>query len=111
MELSDKKPKEPFRVKLLDYDDKNGPMYTIAYDGTYIGQSSSSNGDQLISTLVPHRWRINQYSSFSTIRDYGNQKLLVNASGKKKENGTKITIWSYTGSAPEHAKIKLIKVN
>lgn len=110
MELSDKKPKEPFHVKLVDHSDKNGPMYTIAYDGTFIGQPSSSNGDQLMSTLVPHRWRINLYSSFSTIRDYGNQKLLVNASGKKKENGTKITVWSYTGSAPEHAKIKLIKV-
>nr|WP_294493443.1 WG repeat-containing protein [uncultured Anaerosporobacter sp.] len=111
MELSDKMPKEPFHVKLVDYSDKNGPMYTIAYDGTYIGQPSSSDGDQLMSTLVPHRWRINQYSTFSTIRDYGSQKLLVNASGKKKENGTKITVWSYTGSAPEHAKIKLIKAD
>lgn len=109
LELSDKKPKEAFHIKLINYDEKNGPAYTIAYDGTYIGQPASKDGAQLTSSNVKHVWRINQYSSFITIRDYGKQKLLVNASGKKQANGTKVTVWTYTGSAPEHGKIKLIK--
>jgi hypothetical protein len=112
MELSDKKPDKPFTVKLVNYDDESGAECTISYDGTYVAQSSSKDGDQLRTVnLVPHRWRINQYSSFCTIRDYGKQQLLVNASGAKSDNGTKVTVWSYTGSAPDHGKIKLIKAD
>lgn len=110
LELSDKKPDKPFTVKLKNHDDKRGPQYTISYDGAYIYQSSSANGDQLQGgSGVPHMWRINKYSSFYTVRDYGSQKLLVNASGQKKANGTKVTVWTYTGSAPDHGKIKFIK--
>lgn len=108
MELKDKKPDKPFTVKLLDYSDEKGPMYRISYDGTYIMQPSSKDGAQLQSSLVPHMWRINKYSSFCTIRDYGNQKLIVNASGQKSSDGTKVTVWSSTGSAPENAKINFI---
>jgi len=60
---------------------------------------------------VPHKWRINKYSKFCTIHDYNNQKLLVNASGAKYDNGTKVVIWSYTGSALEHGKITFIKAD
>ncbi len=110
MELSDKKPDKAFTVKLVNYDEERGAEYTISYDGTYVVQPSSKDGDQLQTVnLIPHRWRINQYSSFCTIRDYGKQQLLVNASGAKSENGTKVTIWSYKGSAPEHGKIQFIK--
>lgn len=108
MELSDKKPDKPFTVKLLNYSDDKGPMYSISYDGTYIGQPSSTDGNQLQSSLVPHMWRINKYSSFCTIRDYGKQKLTVNASGEKSSNGTKVIVWSSTGSVPENAKINFI---
>ncbi|MDD4495809.1 MAG: SUMF1/EgtB/PvdO family nonheme iron enzyme [Eubacteriales bacterium] len=112
MELSDKKPNKPFTVKLVNYDEEHGAEYTISYDGTYVAQPSSKDGDQLRTiNLVSHRWRINQYSSFCTIRDYGKQQLLVNASGKKSDNGTKVTVWTYTGSAPENGKIKFIKAD
>lgn len=111
IELSDKKPDKPFTVKLLDYSDDRGPAYSISYDGTYIVQPSSKDGAQLQSSNIPLRWRINKYSSFCTIRDYGNQKLIVNASGQKSGNGTKVIVWSSTGSAPDHAKIKFIKVD
>jgi len=109
LELSDKKPDKPFTVKLVNFSEDRGPQYTIAYDGIYICQPSSQNGDQLRSSNIPHMWRINQYSSFCTIRDYGNQKLIVNASGQKSTNGTKVTVWSSTGSAPDNAKITFIK--
>lgn len=105
LELSDKKPDKPFTVKLINYSEDRGPMYTISYDGTYICQPSSKDGAQLQSSNVAHAWRINKYSSFCTIRDYGKQKLIVNASGEKSANGTKIIVWSSTGSAPDHAKI------
>ncbi len=112
LELSDKKPDKPFNVKLISVSDERGPMYSIMYDGTYIIQPSSKNGDQLQSiNNIPHQWRINKYTSFCTIRDYGNQKLLVNASGAKYDNGTKVTVWSYTGSAPEHGKITFLKAD
>jgi hypothetical protein len=111
MELSDKKPDKPFTVKLLNYSDDRGPEYSISYDGTYIMQPSSSDGDQLRSSNIPHMWRINKYSSFCTIRDYGKQKLIVNASGQKSGNGTKVIVWSSTGSAPDNAKINFINVD
>ncbi|QNU67640.1 WG repeat-containing protein [Ruminiclostridium herbifermentans] len=108
LELSDKKPEKPFSVKLVNYIEDRGPAYTIHYDGRAIGQPSSKNGAQLQSAALSHTWRINKYTSFCTIRDYGNQKLLVNASGEKNANGTKVIVWSHTGSAPEHGKVKFI---
>ena len=111
LELSDQKPDKPFKVKLINYSENHGPMYTIAYDGDYIKQLTSKDGNQLQSSNIAHAWRINKYSAFCTIRDYGNQKLLVNASGQHSRNGTKVTVWTYTGSAPEHAKIKFIKAD
>lgn len=111
LELSDKKPDKPYNIKLINNSPDRGPEYTISYDGTYIAQPTSKDGAQLQSSRVPHMWRINQYAAFATIRDYGNQKLIVNASGQKKDNGTKVIVWSDTGSAPENAKITLIKAN
>lgn len=111
LELSDKKPDKPFTVKLINYIEDRGPMYTISYDGTYIKQVSSKDGDQLQSSNLAHAWRINKYSSFCTIRDYGKQKLIVNASGEKKDNGTKVIVWTHTGSAPDHAKVVFTPAN
>ncbi len=111
LELSDKKPDKPFTVKLINYSEDRGPAYTISYDGTNIGQPSSQNGVQLQTAALTHVWRINKYSNFCTIRDYGNQQLIVNASGEKSANGTKVIVWKKTGSAPEHAKIKFIKAD
>jgi hypothetical protein len=106
IELWDTIPADKFIVKLINYDEKLGPRYIImTEDGQYLAQGSSSQGDQLIISKAPHVWRINKYSKFCTIRDYGKQKLLVNASGQKSSNGTKIIIWSSTGSAPENAKL------
>lgn len=111
IELWDTKPADNFIVKLANYDEKRGPLYYImTEDGRYLAQPSSSQGDQLIISNLPHAWRINKYSKFCTIRDYGKQNLIVNASGQKSSNGTKIIIWSHTGSAPENAKLTFAPV-
>ena len=111
--LSDKKPDKPFKINMVDYDEERGPMYTITYDGFAVIQTTSKDGSQLrvLISDYPYYWRINKYSSFCTIRDYGKQKLLVNASGAKSDNGTKVTVWTYTGSAPEHGKVQFIKAD
>lgn len=111
LELSDQKPEKPFTVKLINVDDDRGPMYHITYNGAYVGQPSSRDGAQLQTVNMPHQWRINQYSSFCTIRDYGNQKLLVNAAGQQSKNGTKIIVWKTEGKAPDHSKILFTKVD
>ncbi len=111
MELSDKKPDKPFNIQLVGNSEERGPMYYIMYDGQYIRPQTNKNGGQLMADNVQYVWRINKYTKFCTIRDYGNQKLLVNASGAKYDNGTKVTIWSYTGSAPEHGKLTFIKAD
>lgn len=110
LELSDKKPDKPFVIKLVNYSEDRGPMYTIKYDGEYIVQTSSKDGDQLRSSNTSLGWRINKYSKskFCTIRDYVNQKLLANASGGKSDSGTKITVWRISGSAPDNARIMFI---
>ena len=107
LELREKRPDKPFNIKLVSNSKDRGPMYSIAYDGTYIMLPGSAEGAQLQSTTssTPHDWRINRYSSFCTIRDYSNQKLLVNASGKTSAGNTKIIGSSSTGSAPDNAKI------
>lgn len=106
IELWDTLPADRFTVKLINYDEKRGPMYYVmTEDGQYLAQGSSRDGDQLIVSNAPHVWRINKYSKFSTIRDYGKQKLVVNASGQKSSNGTTIIVWSHTGSAPDNAKL------
>ncbi len=113
VELSDKKPGYPFTVKLVDYDAERGPCYDITYNGgaawgVYNNGDRFSFGTGGVDSTSP-KWRINQYSSFCTIRNYKNQKLTVNAGGQKSDNGTKITVWKYTGSAPDNAKITVIK--
>ena len=111
IELWDTEPADKFIVKLINYNSERGPMYTIMTEsGQYVAQSSTKQGDQLLLSNVAHIWRINKYSKFCTIRDYGKQDMLVNASGAKNTNGTKITIWSYKGSAPEHGKITFTPV-
>lgn len=109
LELQSDIPEKPYNLKLVENDKDRGPKYSIAYDGTYIMLPGSLEGVQLQSTTskTPHYWRINKYKSYITIRDYKNQKLMVNASGNKKSNNTLITGWTYTGSAPDHAKIVL----
>lgn len=110
LELKDKRPEKPFNIKLIGNSEDRGPEYSIGYDGTYIMLPGSVEGEQLQSTTGknPHPWRINLYSDFGIIRDYGNQKLIVNAKGGSKANGTLIIGWSATGSAPEHAKITFL---
>ncbi len=111
IELWDTKPADKFTVKLVNYSEDRGPQYVImTEDGGYLAQPSSSQGDQLVIRSYPHHWRINKYSNFATIRDYGKQQMLVNASGASNKNGTKITIWPYTGSAPEHGKLTFTPV-
>ncbi len=107
LELQNKRPDKPFNIKLVKNSKDLGPMYSIAYDGTYIMLPGSVDGEQLQSTnsTTPHYWRINRYSSFCTISDYSNQKLIVNASGKTRKGETKIIGSSYTGSVPDNAKI------
>lgn len=111
IELQNTKPAQKFTVKLIKVDASRGPLYTIkAENGNYVMQPSSRDGAQLKTGPLPHQWRINQYSSFCTIRDYGNQKLIVNASGEQSKNGTKVIVWSHTGKAPDNAKLVFTKV-
>lgn len=110
LELQTKRPDAPFNIKYVGEDGDRGPKYSIGYDGTYIMLPGSAAGEQLQSTTskTPHYWRINRYSSFSTIRDYNNQKLIVNAGGKTIYGGTSIIGSSVTGSAPDNAKITFL---
>ena len=110
LELSDKRPEKPFNIKLINNSKERGPEYSIGYDGTYIMLPGSAEGAQLQSTTSSkhHPWRINLYSDFGTIRDYSNQKLIVNAKGESKANGTLIIGWTSTGAAPAHAKITFL---
>ncbi len=110
MELWDTKPAQKFTVKLINYSEERGPMYLVMADEQYVIQPASRDGTQLVTSLVAVPWRINKYKSFCTMRDYGNQKLLVNASGEQSSNGTKIIVWSHTGSAPEHGKLVFTRV-
>ena len=112
LELKDKRPEKPFNIRLVSNDEERGPKYSIAYEGTYIMLPGSAEGAQLQSTTssTPHYWRINRYSTFLTIRDYSNQKLLVKASGKTSKGETKIIGSTSTGSAPDNGKITFLTV-
>ncbi|PHV71296.1 hypothetical protein CS063_06290 [Sporanaerobium hydrogeniformans] len=104
LEVSSDKPDKPFSVKLVNNSADRGPEYTIIYDGRYVYMDTSCPASmQLHSNNVPHSWRINTYSKFSTIRDYKNQALLVNTFG-----GT-VFVSSISGSAPELGRIVFIK--
>lgn len=111
IELHDKRPDETYDIKLVENDKEKGPKFTIQYGGKYIGLSPFTGSEDQLQSVgsYVYPWRINKYSSFITIRDYANQALAVNASGASKANATKITVWSYKGSAPEHTKITLYK--
>lgn len=110
LELRDKRPDKPFNIKLASNSQDSGPKYSIAYAGTYIMLGGSLDGKQLESTTssTPHYWRINRYSSFCTIRDYKNQKLIVKASGKTRTGNTTVIGSISTGSAPDNAKITFL---
>ena len=107
LELHDEMPEKPFNIKLVSNSKDRGPKYSIAYNGTYIMLPGSAEGAQLQSTTskTPHYWRISINSSFCTISDYSNQKLLVNAIGKTRKGDTKIIGSSSAGSVPDSAKI------
>ena len=115
VQLSDKKPDYPFVVTLVSYDAERGPCYDITYNGGATW-NATKNGDAFkfgkggVDSTTP-KWKISKYSKFCTIRKYSNQALAVNASGAKRDNGTKVTLWTYKGSAPEHAKITFTKAN
>ncbi|WP_283674686.1 hypothetical protein [Butyricicoccus sp. Marseille-Q5471] len=79
--------------------------------GKTVHYYGSGNGAQLIGDGgidFPHKWRIAKYSDFWTMRDEKDQAMAVNASGASDKNGTKVTLWKYTGKAPEHAKIQFV---
>ncbi len=109
LELKRDIPNKPYKIKLAENNKNNGPKYSIAYEKTYIMLPGSREGEQLQSTTssTPHYWRIDKDSDYYTIKDYINQKLIVNASGNKSANGTLIIGWTSTGSAPDNAKIVL----
>ncbi len=113
LELKDNIPNKPYSIKLVENDKEKGSKYTITYDGTYIVLPYAAEKQQLQTndSVNPHYWRINTYpkSKFTTIRDYKNQKMIVNASGNSNSNGTLVIVWESTGSAPNNAKISLFK--
>jgi hypothetical protein len=113
--LSDTKPEYPFVIKLASYDDERGPAYDITYNGGATWNVSKDGesfkfGKGGVDSTTP-KWKISKYATFCTIRKYSNQALAVNASGAKSDEGTKVTVWTYKGSAPEHAKINFIKAD
>ncbi|CAK7003456.1 hypothetical protein [Tissierella sp.] len=106
LELSYDKPDKPFSVKLVNNSTDRGLEYTIIYDDRYVYMDTSCpTSMQLHSNNVPHSWRINTYSKFSTIRDYKNQALLVNTFGGA------VFVASISGSAPELGRIVFIKAD
>ena len=107
LELKKERPAKPFNIRLVSDSEERGPKYSIGYDGTYIMLPGSVEGEQLQSTTskTPHPWRINRYSSFCTIRDYDNQKLLVVAEGSTGGGNTTVIGKSAQGSAPDNGKI------
>lgn len=115
VQLSSKKPDYLFVVKLVSYDAERGPGYDITYNGGATW-NVSKDGDAFkfgkggVDSTTP-KWKISKYSTFCTIRKYSNQALAVNASGAKSDNGTKVTLWTYKGSAPKHAQITFTKAN
>jgi hypothetical protein len=110
LELSDQKPEKPFYIELVRVTDRDGPKYNITYEGESFVQYGNKNGEQLRSGST-YYWRIDKHDNYISIRDYNTQKLLVNASGAKYDNKTKITVWSYPDSVPAHAKITFIKAD
>lgn len=115
VQLSDKKPDYPFAVKLVSYNAERGPCYDITYNGGAAWNATKDGnafkfGKGGVDSTTP-KWKISKYSNFCTIRKYSNQALAVNASGAKSDNGTKVTLWSYKGSAPKHAQITFTKAN
>ncbi len=107
LELKGERPPKPYNIKLVSDDPERGPQYSIGYDGTYIMLPGSVEGEQLQSTTSknPHPWRINRYSSFCTIRDYDNQKLLVVSGGSTGGGNTTVIGKASQGSAPDNGKI------
>lgn len=110
LELKTARPPLPFVLKFEGEDGENGAKYTISYDGQNIIIPWSADGAQLESTTnkTPHYFRINRYASFSTIRDYLNQKLLVVGSGSTGGGNTIVKGISSTGSAPDSGKITFL---
>ncbi|MBP7901636.1 MAG: WG repeat-containing protein [Spirochaetes bacterium] len=106
MELSDALPAQKFIIKLVQYSDARGPMYNIiAEDGRYIMQRTYKDGEPVVAGSLQNTWKISKYADFCTIRDYSNQRLLVNAAGGGRDNGTKVIISSSQGSAPANGKL------
>lgn len=113
--LSSTKPAYPFVVKLVSYNADRGPAYDITYNGGATWSATKDGaafkfGKGGVDPTSP-KWKISKYTNFYTVRSYANQALAANASGAKNTDGTNITVWTYTGSAPDHAKINFIKAN
>jgi len=114
-QLSAAKPDYPFVVKLVSYNAERGPAYDITYNGGATWSASKDGaafkfGKGGVDATTP-KWKISKYSTFCTIRNYANQALAVNASGAKSDDRTKVTVWTYKGSAPDHAKITFVKAD
>ena len=115
VQLSATKPEYPFVVKLVSYNAERGPAYDITYNGGATWSASKDGaafkfGKGGVDATTP-KWKISKYTTFCTIRNYANQALAVNASGAKSADGTNVTVWTYKGSAPDHAKIQFIKAD
>lgn len=81
-------------------------------DGRYLGiDSTVKNGVQLRAVDKPYLWNIyseNNADIFS-LRPPENIEMVVNASGEKAEDGTKIILWTHSNmDAPNHAEFRFI---
>ncbi|MEG1878699.1 MAG: S-layer homology domain-containing protein [Pseudoflavonifractor sp.] len=84
-------------------------------DDEYFGlDSGRRNGDFACPTEEPYRWAIykERGDDVFSLRPADSKKMLLNASGEKKADGTLLIIWKYENlDAPAHAEIQFVPVN
>lgn len=83
-------------------------------DGKYLGVDSAiKNGVRVKAVNSPYLWHIysENGADIYSLRPSTNNKMVVNASGKKNTDGTHITLWGYTDlDAPNNAEFRFIPV-
>lgn len=91
-------------------------------DGRYLGVAGKrTNGTRVVAVDTPYTWVLHweKKSEIFSLRTPEYAAMLLNASGAKKTDGTRITLWKYEGSnggnygyfdAPNHGEFRFIPV-
>lgn len=103
-ELRQNGSKQTFHLENKGYNKAGNAQVTLKLeDGRYLGMSGEiKDGVQVKVLNKPYVWNI----SFATggLRPPSNPELVVNASGKKYTDGTKIILWTSKSSTPDNAR-------